>query len=295
MKVVITGNPINVRFLCSQLEGLDIDFTIVEHNFRSLGNKFKKVMLCDIVHIFSLKSNSKEGIIWIFILLFLKIIRKKVILHWLGTDVMEVGSFAGWYLPKLVTKHLAYSPWLVDELSGKGIESSWLPVLPPLNVESLPLPKNFTVLVFLKKRFAFYGGEYVSELIKLFPNALFHIVGDVNETNKIVAPNVKYFGMVEYDRMDEVYNNSTVLLRLTEHDGLSLMVLEALARGRYVIWSQEFPHCFKAVDASEAAGYLKELMDVEEVNIAGYNFINYKFDNIKWLDKLIEVYGEDLV
>jgi glycosyltransferase involved in cell wall biosynthesis len=39
----------------------------------------------------------------------------------------------------------------------------------------------------------------------------------------------------------DAYKGATVLVRFTPHDGLSLMVLEALSYGRHVIWTQPFP------------------------------------------------------
>ncbi len=297
IKIVITGNPTNVRLLSAQLKELHINFATVEHNFGDLVDKFTKVMWCDLVHIFSLEPCGKEGIIWTFILLFLKIMRKKVILHWIGTDVMAVGTVARWAFPRLVTKHLAYSPWLVDELETKNVNSTWLPVLPPLNADQYPLPKEFTVLVHLggsTKRNEFYGSREFEKISKNLSSVSFLVVGRVAEKNKLTRPNVRYFGRLPYEEMDEIYRKSTVLLRLTVHDGLSLMVLEALSRGRYVVWSQEFPHCFKATDTSEATKYLRQLREVNEPNIVGYNFINDKFNNNKWLDKLMGVYKEVL-
>jgi glycosyltransferase involved in cell wall biosynthesis len=42
--------------------------------------------------------------------------------------------------------------------------------------------------------------------------------------------------------LSEAYKRSSLLIRFTDRDGLSLMVLEALGFGRHVLWTQEFQH-----------------------------------------------------
>jgi glycosyltransferase involved in cell wall biosynthesis len=43
------------------------------------------------------------------------------------------------------------------------------------------------------------------------------------------------------DNLPEIYKDVSMLIRYTPHDGLSLMVLEALSFGRHVAWTQQFP------------------------------------------------------
>jgi hypothetical protein len=49
--------------------------------------------------------------------------------------------------------------------------------------------------------------------------------------------------------VDALYRDTTVYVRLTEHDGTSFMVAESLSRGRYAIWT------FPLAGAIQAAGY----------------------------------------
>lgn len=271
-----------------------VDVTIVDRRFDNIQDKLVKLLRSDIVHILSIKPSGIEGVFWVFCLLFLKIFGKRCVLDWIGTDVLELQPPVAFFLSKLVNRHVTGAPWLVGELREKGIDSKWVPHLPLLNAKRVPLPKEFTVLVRLSHRFNFYGGKEVEEVMSHFPSVMFHVIGIVDKKNRIDTPNVKYFGWVEYKKMDEVYRDTTVLLRLTKHDGLSFMVLEALAHGRYVIWSKEFPHCFKATKALDAVKHLEKLVDVKEINVSGLNFINDAFSKDIWTDKMVIIYKDIL-
>ena len=59
-----------------------------------------------------------------------------------------------------------------------------------------------------------------------------------------------------YEAYDE--RETSMLLRLTPHDGLPKMVLEALACGRSVVWNHPFPHCTLARTDAEVEAALIE-------------------------------------
>jgi glycosyltransferase involved in cell wall biosynthesis len=87
-------------------------------------------------------------------------------------------------------------------------------------------------------RRGFYLAPEVMKLAAAFPEVLFVIMGDHGEGMEALA-NVKFLGRL--DDMNQVYSWISVYLRLLRHDSLSAMVLETLARGRYVVYSKEFP------------------------------------------------------
>jgi hypothetical protein len=57
---------------------------------------------------------------------------------------------------------------------------------------------------------------------------------------------------------------AAVLWRPVQHDGLSFMVLEALAQGRHVLYSQPFPACIRVDGASQAHAELLRLLALHE-------------------------------
>ena len=62
-------------------------------------------------------------------------------------------------------------------------------------------------------------------------------VSDLSHCSNVECHTIDY-------NMDMIpfYNRTSVLLRLTEHDGLSNMVMESLAMNRHVVWTYVFPY-----------------------------------------------------
>jgi len=299
MRVVVSGRWSSVQdlptLLVAQLTGIGICPIIVKHNFKRLWEKFGRVLWCRIVHVVSIKPCGIEGAFWVLCFIFLRVIGKKVIVHWIGTDVLELTPSFGYWFSKLGSVHLSQAPWLVEELGAKGVKSTWIPILPSLSAVHKPLPETLTVLTYLggdESRNDFYGKNEAEKLIRGFPDVNFLILGRVSEEDKLDLPNANYLGFVEHKGMGDVYSSSTVLLRLTKHDGLSLMVLEALNHGRYVIWTKDFPYCYMVENSSEAKEYLEMLRGVRLINEGGLKLIDNDFNNIKWANKLVGVYRE---
>ena len=206
-----------------------------------------------------------------------------VIVIWAGTDVtvarrepqqLEVIKRYGF-------TNISDGPWLVDELRDLGIEAEYVPVTavePP--TEIAPLPKRFTVLTYLPEpRRVFYGEKAVYAIARELPDVPFRVVGR-GERNPIAPPNVEFLGYVA--DMPARIDDSTVLLRLPEHDGKSMLVLEALARGRHVVWNYDFPAIHHAQRWNDAAQLLRAMKDAHEAgnlasNEAGYNFVDAYF------------------
>lgn len=294
--MLVPSSDLFKQFLLASLTRAGVDVDVVH---RDLNNMWRKIMIlsrCDVIHIISIKPSSIEGLFWILCLLFLRVIGKRIVLHWIGTDVLELSHINGRILSKLINKHCTQAPWLVEELREKGIEAEWVPFLSPLNIGCEPLPKRLTVLVYFGgisgRRHEFYGSREVVLLAQTLPGVNFHIVGDLNEDTIPKLPNVHFYGRVPHEEMYKMYDRCTVLLRLTKHDGLSLMVLEALSRGRYVIWTERFPHCCAANNVYEAMDCLEKIQGMRTINTKGIEYVDKAFINKMWINRLIQVYEE---
>ncbi len=185
------------------------------------------------------------------------LLRKRIVWHWIGSDVMAWSRGAGWVQAwrwrlagTVVAAHLADSPELAAELAKQGIRATVCRLLPcSIEADPMPLPETFRVLCYwTDERWRFYGGEVLLNAARRFPDVEFLVVG-AEGRGASRLPNVRYLSRV--DDMDRVYREVTVLVRMPEHDSLSVMVLEALARGRYVIYNKDFPCCERA-DSPEA-------------------------------------------
>lgn len=222
---------------------------------------------------------------------------RPVVWHWIGSDVLgyrqSLGSWAGWVNRRAARMrrcvHLADSPELAGELRELGIDSEVVRLLPDaVEAEIEPLPEQFSVLSYWNdKRLKFYGGEIILRLAEALPDVPFRIVGAKGEGVEASA-NVAFLGYV--DDLSEIYRQSTVFLRMPEHDSLSAMVLEALARGRHVIYNKPFPGCVTATNYEEALTALRRLREQGELNREGSERVKREFSCDREAEKLGEVY-----
>ena len=142
------------------------------------------------------------------------------------------------------------------------------------------LPEQFNVLTYLPEpRREFYGERTIYDIAAAFPEIPFTVVGR-GDANAVAPRNVRFLGHV--DDMAARIDASSALLRLPKHDGKSMLVLEALARGRHVIWNYDFPgvhHAAGLQDALTTLRGLKEAHDagVLEPNMGGYEHVAQRF------------------
>lgn len=174
-----------------------------------------------------------------------RVLGKPHVMHWVGSDIETLRRRP--HVRRLFNDdrmtHLTEVQWTADELRRYGINSRIVP-LPPRNPAGrvYPLPDVFTIMLYVPKtRADFYGRCEYERLMQHFAGkpVRFLIVGG-GELD--VPPGVEARNLGWRDRLEDAYREATVLVRFTTRDGLALMVLEALSFGRYVLWSQDFPH-----------------------------------------------------
>jgi glycosyltransferase involved in cell wall biosynthesis len=202
---------------------------------------------------------------------------------WAGSDVLMAAQNP---FDLAVTKRRGYdnvavAPWLVDELQTLGISAKNLSVGAMDAAEDLrPLPKVFRVLTYLPEpRRAFYGEERVYALARRMPDLQFVVLGP-GGVDEAAPSNVTFTGHV--DDVQARIDASTVLLRLTDHDGMSVLVLEALARGRHVIWTHDYPGVRVADSTDKAYEVLSHLRDTHAegrlaLNVEGHDYVRERF------------------
>ena len=227
-----------------------------------------------------------------------RLLGKTLVWHWIGSDVLAFRrhrTAAGWLRKRLahrsVRAHLADSPELVEELKELGVAAQVCRLLPrSIEAEVLPLPETFRVLSYwTDERRAFYGGDLILELAREFEDIEFLIAG-ADGHSAAHSSNVTFLG--QRATLDDVYARVSVFLRLPKHDSLSAMVLESLARGRYVIYNKAFPHCRRADTMSEVRSALQEIRGLGEPNRAGAAFVEEHFNLQREADILRRVYNQ---
>lgn len=184
---------------------------------------------------------------------------------WAGTDVarIERGYDATARVRARRYRQAACAANIQKELSDLGIAADEVPIVAAEPVEKpAALPATFTVLAYGARNNEYlYGLDILLAAAERFPSMQFIVLGTMAHDRKAPS-NVKFAGWDRNvaARLDE----STVLLRPTRHDGLSRMVIEALARGRHAIWSEPLRGARLAKDAGEVLQHLGELYAAHE-------------------------------
>jgi hypothetical protein len=200
---------------------------------------------------------------------------KPIVRWWVGTDVLQcvtapANGRRARLLDRLCTRSVAVAPHLSKELAGIGIRAAVVPSVVNPSFMALPEPKGpipSGVLAYLPAdRGSFYGEEILARTIRANPATPFLVVGDDRHRFRGHA-NVESLGWVQ--DMAPIYSRTGCLLRMTQHDGLPRMVIEALLLGKYVISSHEFPGCWLAKDAEDVQKWLSLFRTCESVNGEG--------------------------
>ncbi|MFW6061340.1 MAG: glycosyltransferase [Planctomycetota bacterium] len=215
-----------------------------------------------------------------------RLMGKPVVRYWVGTDVLNMQKDRrerrrARLADRIVTANVVQWSNLQDELAEMNVASEVLPA-PHRGIVAAPvpqLPPKLTALTYLSVRpwkWDLYGGEVILRLAREHPEWKFLVVN--HDGSGLGAPeNIECVGRVRPQEMDALYRRASVLVRMTTHDGLPRMILEAMARGLHVVWSQDFPHAYQAGGYEQAERALQEIAARNEVNTAGREYILQAF------------------
>ena len=201
---------------------------------------------------------------------------RPMIRWWVGSDVLNAiqdpaVAAAARRMDRFVFRNLTHVPRLAEELAGVGVRAQVIPPpAPPVPSATAPCwsPQLArSILVYLPaERADFYGARVVEELAERRPDVAFYLLRD---DGKRFAGRANVVSMPWTDDMESVYAKIGCLLRITEHDGLSRMVVEALARGKHVIFSWPLEGCILAHNAAEAEQALRTIEAKGGPNLQG--------------------------
>lgn len=212
-------------------------------------------------------------------------LKKKVIFHWVGSDVEKAKIAHSKNLMNLkyltYPKHLTDTPWFVDDLNRIGINAVFAP-LKAIQIQSIKeFPSEFSVLTYIQKgNEDFYGMKSIVKAAKELPNIQFNILA-LDKYNEKIPENIKLLGWQK--DVKQFINNNVVSIRIPKTDGLSFFVLESLSLQRHVIYSKKFESCLNVnndIQLIETLQNLKQQFDMKklELNIAGSQFVVKNFD-----------------
>jgi glycosyltransferase involved in cell wall biosynthesis len=131
----------------------------------------------------------------------------------------------------------------------------------------------------------------VIQVARGLPAIQFSIVGLRAGQRLDVPSNVSLHGWAS--NLDKFYRDSTVLWRPTRHDGLSFMALEALAYGRYVLWTYPFTGAIQTQDPIKARNHIEAMFELHHsgrlpLNRAGAEYVGANFSRAQIRRSLLE-------
>jgi hypothetical protein len=199
----------------------------------------------------------------------------KLVMLWSGSDALwaQKDAVDGKMHPWVMTKtHWAVSPWIAEEVRSVGLHCEYVQASFVQRVrEPAALPEQFSVMAYIpsKEKTELYGWDQILTVARAFPSVEFKIVG-LQKRETLEAPrNVRVQGWT--NDIASVLQQSTVLWRPVQHDGLSFMVLEALAQGRHVLYSYPLRGCVQVRNAEAAIRELNRLASLHNSRMLGLN------------------------
>ena len=199
--------------------------------------------------------------------------------HWIGTEVLDLvsgeGNFAGRQFIEDIDVHLACAPWIAEELKQIEITARVVPIVSfdrKMELDTPP-PRHAVLSYLLQGRSKFYGIEAIAAAAKALPQIPFYIVGN-DGRGEVVQDNIIYLGWLNSSEMEDCYRKCSILLRYPLHDGLSMMVVEALGKGKEVVYNHPYAHCHFVRSHEEIIEVLDEITRIEpKANVDGHRLV----------------------
>lgn len=194
----------------------------------------------------------------------------KKFIYWIGTDVWQMSIlpigfkiFKG-LVAEINKEYIQFCQPLVEkELKGMGLNVINMPL--PVEVESkdIPMPKEFTVAIYnhgQDDQADFYNYSIMESIAKTMPDVKFMFYGDPRSKGDTDLKNIKFLG---YAPINEIIAQSSVLLRISKHDGYPVAPIEFLNAGRVTITNQDMPHTMAVkIDLLHEKGILDGKKDI---------------------------------
>jgi hypothetical protein len=275
-RVLILGIPHFGNLLTEILANRGWDVAYEPHPGRNAANWMKllpKIARADLLYLISARIERRSPLD-----LLLRVRRKPVVVHWVGTDALRAErAYEARNLSARAAEqptHWADAPWLRDSLRDMGLRVEHVPIpVPGVVAETPPLPETFRVLMYLpedKQNREVFDEETIMRLPGALPGVEFTIFPAPADTLQGPMP-ANLTAQAWTDDVDTLYRKATVYARLTTHDGMPLTLVEALSRGRHVIYPRPFPGVTQAAGLDEVGAALRGLKERHDAGALGLN------------------------
>ena len=216
------------------------------------------------------------------------------LIHWIGTDILQLAQLQN--ISALKVKEILNSEfknqlseveYAQDRLKFMGVKTDIVPLPVENEVDVCPLPEDFSVAVYVPdNNREVHNLELLKEIMQIMPDVKFKVFGTASEVGE--QDNIEYLGYLDKDKMKKLIQDTSMLLRLTVHDGLPLSVCEWIMAGRNVLFNKKLPYCEITENDS------KQIVDkIREMKTLPLNEIGAQYYR-KWLNKdnyIKKIYG----
>ena len=261
-RIVAIGSPNIIEIL---MHNLGDDYIIENGNYRGTVHESRRRLL-HFIH----KMIKSDIVYFLFIsdftnilAFFARLMGKKVVYHWLGTDVWNClqGKSNAYNKPWRAHLHFAYALNLQQELRTLGVDSAVYPLSPEgLSMRMAKMPEHHAVLVSIPDISKdFYGYKTLKEVIKRFPELPFYIVRST-KPEYYPEDNVHFMGLLSREEMDRLFDKISIVFRYPDHDGLSLIMMEATIKGKVMVYRFDHPFAYKVGNTEEICQTLTEVL-----------------------------------
>ncbi|MBM3185526.1 MAG: hypothetical protein FJZ67_04440 [Bacteroidetes bacterium] len=167
--------------------------------------------------------------------------KKKLILQWMGTDALlamerfKNGSIYRKYID--YASNFVDSPWQQEEVKSINLPIYIVPFKYGRELTPVDFYPEMTIFTYVaESRMEFYGWEKIKLAAQKFPFIEFRVAG-LKNVSEDYPSNIKLLGWLKSEEMDKEIVIAPIFLRMTDHDGFSVTVIEALSVGAEVIWT----------------------------------------------------------
>lgn len=208
---------------------------------------------------------------------------KPVVIHWAGTDILSINEYSkSTNKEKLLTPlladnvvHFAETEQMKREVEEFGVRNIGIcPVSSRKQYTPLPLPLKFdgtvepVVSVYLPVgRTAFFNYELIMKVAEKLPDVNFILYSNSSAVGcRKLTDNVVDWGKIGGgEQMDDLIGVTSMHLRIVEHDGRSLSVIENMMAGRRVIYNQDSPFVERVqTDVDSIVGAINRVKGIAE-------------------------------
>jgi hypothetical protein len=205
---------------------------------------------------------------------------KTLIIHWAGSDVSLCKQFEKEYGSdriKVCTlpSRLDISPVPLDAMMNGEIDTKVSLYIPPGRADFFKMPLIMKVAEKLPE---------IGFIVCSFSSP---------RRSQIIRDNVVDWGKLGDKGIQYIMESCNIHLRLVEHDGFSLSVIENCLMGRRVITNMDYPHTHKvSLGVDEIVAKIKELAELKEPDLEAARFYEKNYGKQRYVDYIKELLNE---